>query len=86
MRRSAERDLSGKALKLATEADTAEKRGYNVREFARIYGIGITSTYEEIKAGRLKIRKVGRRTVIATEDAEAWFSACAAGQSRERRT
>jgi hypothetical protein len=53
------------------------RRGYTVREFADSHRIGVTSVYQEIKAGRLKTRKVGRRTIIATEDAEEWFSACA---------
>jgi hypothetical protein len=34
--------------------------------------IGLTTVRGEIKAGRLVARKVGRRTIIATEDAKAW--------------
>ena len=50
------------------------KRGYSVEEFGKIYGICRSLTYVEIREGRLKARKVGRRTIIAAEDAERWFS------------
>lgn len=51
---------------------------YDIPEFCATYKISRTKTYEEIKAGRLKVRKFGRATRIASEDAEAWFVACAA--------
>ena len=50
------------------------KRGYSIEEFGTIYGICRSLIYVEIRDGRLKARKVGRRTVIATEDGEEWFS------------
>ena len=40
--------------------------------FARQNAIGLTTVRGEIKAGRLVARKVGRRTIIAAEDAKAW--------------
>jgi hypothetical protein len=54
-----------------------EQRGYSIDEFSTTYRICRAKAYDEIKAGRLKIRKVGRRTIIAVEDAEDWFAACA---------
>jgi excisionase family DNA binding protein len=42
--------------------------------FCKGYGIGRTRAYEEIHAGRLKARKVGRRTIITLDDAEEWLS------------
>ena len=54
-----------------------ERRGYSIDEFSTKHRICRAKTYDEIKAGRLKIRKVGRRTIIAVEDAEDWFAACA---------
>jgi excisionase family DNA binding protein len=42
-------------------------------QFCRRYGVGRTKAYEEIKRGRLRARKIGRRTVIAVDDAEAWL-------------
>jgi len=50
------------------------KRGYSIEEFGKIYGICRSLIYLEIREGRLKARKVGRRTVIAAEDGEEWFS------------
>jgi excisionase family DNA binding protein len=49
------------------------------RSFCATYKISRTTAYEQIKAGKLKVRKVGRATRIASEDAEAWFAACVAG-------
>jgi excisionase family DNA binding protein len=47
-------------------------RMISVDEFCRRYGIGRTLTYAEIKAGRLRSCKIGRRRVIRIDDAEAW--------------
>jgi predicted DNA-binding transcriptional regulator AlpA len=56
----------------------ARKRAYRIPEFCEEYRLSRAAVYNEIKAGRLKIRKIGRATRIAEEDAEAWFAACAA--------
>jgi hypothetical protein len=45
---------------------------YTVKSFKARWPIGNTSLYAEIKAGRLKARKMGRRTLILREDAERW--------------
>lgn len=44
-------------------------------EFAGANGIGLTQTYVEIKAGRLRAHKVGKRTIIFPEDEAAWRAA-----------
>jgi predicted DNA-binding transcriptional regulator AlpA len=36
--------------------------------------LGRTALYEEIKAGRLKARKAGRRTVVLDSDLRAWLA------------
>jgi hypothetical protein len=46
-----------------------------IAEFCEIYSIGRTLVYEEIGAGRLPVRKLGRRTLILVEDAEKWAQA-----------
>jgi excisionase family DNA binding protein len=51
----------------------SEKRAFSIEEFCRRFGIGRTRAYEELKFGRLRARKVGRRTVITEDDAEAWL-------------
>lgn len=50
------------------------RRAMSIEEFADSYGIGRTTIYEQIKAGRLAARKVGRRTVITALDAERWLN------------
>jgi hypothetical protein len=52
----------------------AWQRAMSLRDFCKKYGIGRTTTYGEIKAGRLKARKAGRRTIITEDDAEEWLS------------
>ncbi|WP_245273707.1 helix-turn-helix domain-containing protein [Mesorhizobium sp. WSM3224] len=53
----------------------AEKAAHTILEFGASHGIGRSLVYEEIAAGRLKCRKVGRRTLILAKDAEAWRDA-----------
>jgi hypothetical protein len=45
---------------------------YTLTEFARRNRISLSTTYIEIRAGRLTARKVGRRTIITVEDEKAW--------------
>jgi len=45
----------------------------SISEFCQRYGPGRTTTYEEIKSGRLRARKIGKRTIIAEDDAEDWL-------------
>ncbi len=51
------------------------KRAFPLKEFCERYAVGRTTAYQEIASGRLRALKVGRRTVIADRDAEAWLSA-----------
>jgi excisionase family DNA binding protein len=48
-------------------------RAMTIIAFGRRYGIGRTTIYEEIKSGRLRAKKIGRRTVITEDDAEEWL-------------
>jgi hypothetical protein len=52
----------------------AEQQAYDMRGFCRCYGIGRTLAYDEIKSGRLRVKKVGRRTLVARDDAEDWLA------------
>ena len=45
----------------------------SIAEFCQRYGLGRTTAYEEIKTGRLRGRKVRKRTLIAEDDAEDWL-------------
>ena len=52
---------------------TIEPRALSIQSFLHWAAIGRSKAYMEIKAGRLKTRKIGSRTVIPMEDARAWF-------------
>lgn len=47
---------------------------HSIADVSRITSIGRTPLYEEIKRGKLKARKAGRRTVILDEDLRAWLA------------
>ena len=49
------------------------QRAFSIEQFCRRFGIGRTKVYEELKLGRLRARKIGRRTIIAEDDAESWL-------------
>lgn len=50
------------------------RRAYTISEFCRDYGPGRTKAYQEIKNGRLRAVKVGSKTIIRADDAEAWLA------------
>lgn len=45
---------------------------YRLKQFCEEFGIGRTQAYLEIQAGRLRVFKVGKLTMVAGEDALAW--------------
>ncbi len=51
-----------------------------VNEFLSWASIGRTKFYQEHAAGRLRIRKIGRKTVVTMADAQAWLDALPAQQ------
>jgi len=51
-----------------------QRRAMSVATFCRRYGLGRTRTYAELKAGRLRAHKIGKRTIITLDDAEQWLS------------
>jgi excisionase family DNA binding protein len=50
------------------------QRAMSLAEFCEDYNVGRTTAYQEIKAGRLRARKCGKRTIITEDDAENWLS------------
>lgn len=61
---------------MANHDDTLQSDlALEINELARRAKIGRTLLYEEIRSGRLKARKIGRRTIILAEDARAWLTA-----------
>ena len=57
-------------------------RAFSINEFCRRYGIGRTSAYQEIAAGRLRAVKAGRRTLVTREAAEAWLGTLSQVQAK----
>ncbi len=51
----------------------ARQRAFSIREFSQAYRVGRTTVYAEIKTGRLRARKIGKRTVILDSDAADWL-------------
>ncbi|MDE2133817.1 MAG: helix-turn-helix domain-containing protein [Alphaproteobacteria bacterium] len=49
-----------------------EPQAYDIATFCRVYSISRSFAYLEIKAGRLRPFKAGRKTLISREAAEAW--------------
>jgi excisionase family DNA binding protein len=47
---------------------------FRVEEFCRRFGVGRTTVYEEINAGRLVAKKRGTRVLIERSEARRWFS------------
>jgi excisionase family DNA binding protein len=52
-----------------------QRMGLSPNEAAKVAGIGRTLLKREIRNRRLIARKVGRRTVIMTDDLAAWLRA-----------
>ena len=61
------------------------KPAYSIGEAATAIGIGRSKAYQEISAGRLKIRKIGRRTIIAHDDLVDFLNCLPGGKEREVR-
>jgi hypothetical protein len=47
---------------------------HSIADTCRITSMGRTPIYEEIRRGRLKARKAGRRTVILDSDLREWLA------------
>ncbi|MDR3511069.1 MAG: LysR family transcriptional regulator [Caulobacteraceae bacterium] len=79
-RAQAEPSLGGRSFDPETGARTrmrspetpAAKRLFTVNEFCTAYGTGRSKTYELIRLGLLKARKLDGKTMIRAEDAEAF--------------
>jgi excisionase family DNA binding protein len=44
-----------------------------VAEAAKAAGVGRTTLFEAIRKGEIAAKKVGRRTIITTDDLDAWL-------------
>jgi hypothetical protein len=51
-----------------------DRRALTILQFAARYSIGRSKIYEEAAAGRITLRKVGKKTIITVDDAEKWLA------------
>jgi hypothetical protein len=49
------------------------KIAYSVDDVVKLVGIGRSLLFEELAAGRILAKKIGRRTVILETDLSAWL-------------
>jgi excisionase family DNA binding protein len=52
-----------------------DRLAYPIDEFADAVGIGRSKLYAEIRAGKLKAKKLGSRTLITATEAQAYLDA-----------
>jgi excisionase family DNA binding protein len=45
---------------------------FSIREFCARYGICRDTFYRELKRGRLRAMKLGRKTIVLRADADTW--------------
>lgn len=56
------------------EENTLGRVSYSRNEFCRIHGISLSTLQREIRAGRIRVFKAGRRTLIPASEVHAWPS------------
>ena len=60
---------------------SADQLAYPFRQFCRLVGIGVTTGYAEVRRGRLRVVRCGRKTLVLAEDAAAFLYPSADGVS-----
>jgi excisionase family DNA binding protein len=53
--------------------ERSRQLAYTISQLAKVVGVGRSTLYAEIGAGRLVPSKVGRRTLITRERAKEWL-------------
>jgi excisionase family DNA binding protein len=51
------------------------RRALRINEFCKAYGVSRSTTYALVKANKLRLHKIGGRSLIKIEDAEKLLSA-----------
>ena len=67
-----------------TSGNYHSRLAHNIDEVSDVSGSGRTKIYEEIKAGRLKARKLGRRTLVLDHDLRDWLNSLPLAESKAR--
>jgi predicted DNA-binding protein YlxM (UPF0122 family) len=61
-------------LQQGATTDTSRK-SYSIPEICRRNDTSRSTIYEEIRRGRLRVRKLGRRSIVTDDDERAWLDA-----------
>lgn len=51
-----------------------ERGSSTLKDLSKRHRTGLTRLYEEIKLGRLRARKIGRKTIVTPADEDAWLA------------
>jgi excisionase family DNA binding protein len=57
---------------MSTDQHDNFRGALSIEGFCKLYSLGRTFAYEQIKNGKLRAVKCGHRTLILRRDAEAW--------------
>lgn len=59
---------------MATSQTTQPKLALSVQDFCAACSIGRSKFYQERAAGRIKVLKAGKRTLIAATEVDRWLN------------
>ncbi|MCA0341722.1 MAG: helix-turn-helix domain-containing protein [Proteobacteria bacterium] len=54
--------------------DIQDRGALKIEQFCHWASIGRSHAYNEAKAGRLRLTKVGKKTLVTVDDAKAWLA------------
>jgi len=57
------------------------KFAYGLDELTELLGLGRSTLYLEVRAGRLRLSKVGRRSIVLADDLAAYLAVLKKGES-----
>ena len=63
-----------KPAKTNQPSATGIRLAHSIADVTKTTGVGRSFIYEEMKAGRLIIKKAGRRSLISDGDLKAWLA------------
>jgi hypothetical protein len=56
------------------KTETLPKLSYSIEEFATMTSLSKAQVYLEISEGRLQVKKAGRRSLVALDEAQRWLA------------
>lgn len=63
--------------------NTAIKFAYSLQEVGQAVGLGRTKVYAEAREGRLRISKIGRRSIVLADDLADYLARVREGASKQ---